>query len=553
MKRRPVVVGVHGQGHDITVACVATDGSILHIGEEERYSRVKGSTKSLKLDWVFSVLSEAGVMAHDVTELAIAGVPGLFRERRHRGARFVEPKDAGSWVDNIAEHLPNLQHVTYVRHHVAHAASASWCSPFERALVLTADGMGEFDTMTISMFEDFELTPLGRCEIPHSLGYLYRVLSKWAGMTGVEREGKFMGLAGYGSAVYEQDFLDHIVTADDNGWPRLRRPFLEAIEARAEQDYLKLLFGNGSSRRCNTDRLSAAPHQLAADVAASGQLVLTKLISQLATFYCALHKVESLAVAGGILMNSVLNGELRREPAIPQFFVQPMAGDNGLALGAALAALRPRRVGLLDHLYLGSNTGSPTRGEIESCHPGLDVKEPDDLPAVVAELICKGELVAVCRGRSEIGSRALGHRSVLGSATRGDTGRRINEALKRREPWRPFAMTLLEEDTGVMFGHQISTPFMMEVHKLKQWEKLPSVAHVDRSTRPQTIARSTGDPFLVSLLDSMGSLSGYRAVLNTSLNRNGEPMVRTWLDAIELFLDCELRYLVVDQILVCKR
>jgi carbamoyltransferase len=553
MKRRPVVVGVHGQGHDIAVACIATDGSIIHIGEEERYSRVKGSTKSLKIDWLFDVLSEAGVMACDVGELAVAGVPGLFRERRHRGARFVEPADGGGWVDNIVEHLPDLQRVTHVRHHVAHAASAAWCAPFERALVLTADGMGEFDTMTISMFEDFELTPLGRSEIPHSLGYLYRVLSKWAGMTGVEREGKFMGLAGYGSAVYEQDFLDHVVTTDDNGWPRLRRPFLEAIEARAEQDYLKLFFGNGSSKRCNGDQLPAAPHQPAADVAASVQLVLMRLISQLVTFHCAVHSAESLAVAGGIFMNSVLNGQLRREPAISGFFVQPMAGDNGLALGAALAALRPRRVGLLDHLYLGSSTGSPTRGEIESCHPGLDVHEPDDLPAVVANLICSGELVAVCRGRSEIGSRALGHRSVLGSATRGETGRWINEALKRREPWRPFAMTLLEEDTSVMFGQQLSAPFMMEVHELKQWEKLPSVAHVDRSTRPQTIARATGDPFLVSLLDWMGSLSGYRVVLNTSLNRNGEPIVRTWSDAMNLFLDCQLRYLVVDEMLVCKR
>lgn len=559
MTDQSVVLGVHGLGHDVNVAVLDSSATVVHVAEEERYSRKKGSTKEICSRWLFEVLDEVGVSPKQVTALAIAGIPGLMERRRLHGTQFGASQRRSGWEDEIAAHLPELREVSYVRHHVAHAASAAWCAPFDRSLVVTADGMGETDALTISSFEDHRLEVIERAEIPHSLGWVYRRLCNWAGITGAEREGKFMGLAAHGRPLCVEELRAHVMDIDEVGHPRLAAPLRAAAESGVEQIYLRELLGPGhthasaSGERHDMEE-GRHPREIAAaaDVAASAQVLLADIVVGLARTRCEQTSHTALAVAGGVFMNSVLNGELASSPHFDAFYAQPLAGDNGLGLGAAIASLSPKRADLLPDLYLGSDTGRPSVDDVRRRCPGLSVSVPKDLAGVLAEILDSGEPAAICRGRAEIGSRALGHRSVFGSATRPDTGEIINRVLKRREAWRPFAVVLLEEASERLFGRALSSPFMMEVHSLARPELVPAVAHVDGTSRPQTIARQSGDPFLVELLDRTAAVSGVPALLNTSLNRNGEPIVRTWVDALDLLLDSGLKVLILDDMLITK-
>ena len=551
-------MGVHGLGHDVSMAIIDRDGAVIHIAEQERYSRVKGSTKTLERSWVRAVLAEVGVTPADIGVVAVAGVPALMVGRSRYGPQFDTSAGRSSWAMRLAEDFPDLERLDYVRHHAAHAASAAWSAPFSACLVITADGMGETDTITVSAFREATLRTLVRVQVPDSLGWVFRRLCNWAGIGGVEREGKFMGLAAHGRPRLVAELRESVLTVDSSGFPRLNKGLAVAAEFGSEQAYLDDLLGEVSPQSCPLEQNSAPPAvmdlstQLAADVAASIQVLLYEVVNRLVKDHSEREGVKNVAVAGGVFMNSVLNGQLSRSEGLDGFFAQPLAGDNGLALGAALASVRPRHTGLLPDLYLGSDTGSPALADLSREFDKWKIERPSDLPAAIATLIVTGNPVAICRGRAEVGSRALGHRSILGSAARPETGQLINRVLKRREPWRPFAATVLEEATPGIFGRRLDTPFMMEVHPLSNPELSPSVAHVDGTTRPQTVSRSTGDALLVAVLQRVEEMEGVPMVLNTSLNGPGEPMARNFTDAIQLFSRSGLDAMVVDDILIRK-
>ncbi|HEX2644270.1 MAG TPA: carbamoyltransferase C-terminal domain-containing protein [Thermoanaerobaculia bacterium] len=468
-----------------------------------------------------------------------------------------------------------------VEHHLAHVASAFFCGPWEEAACLTVDGFGDFVSTMLAVGRGNRIEVLDRVHFPHSLGLFYTAVTQLLGFPNYGDEYKVMGLAAYGEPSFV-DALQQVVPARSDGSFQLDLRYFRHLSEGVDMTWdggeprLGAVFTPALEELLGPARRPEDPlTQRHKDLAASVQAVYEERF--FALVQAVLHRtgLRRLALAGGCGMNSLANGKLFDHTDVEEVYIQAAAGDAGTALGAALYAQhaildRPREF-VMEHAYWGPRYAEgDIRAALAAGLPGSDGRDgdwsgnggeltvetaPDDesLAAATAAALARGEVVGWYQGRSEWGPRALGNRSILADPRRGDMRDLLNLKIKRRESFRPFAPSILEERTGDWFTIGYPDPFMIKVYPIRpeQRPRIPAVTHVDGTGRLQTVSRAT-NPRYWALIAAFERETGVPIVLNTSFNEN-EPIVNTPAEALDCFLRTRMDRIVLDRVTVRRR
>jgi len=590
------ILGISCFFHD-AAAVLLEDGSIVAAAEEERFSRKKHdyAFPTLAIDFC---LRRAGIQGEDLDYVAFFEKPFLKFERllftvlaNFPRSRRVFQESMVTWLTDklwiqslIKERLGvSGDRVLFSEHHLSHAASAYLCSPYDEAAILTVDGVGEWATATYGVGQGNDLRILKEIRFPHSLGLLYSAFTAFLGFEVNEGEYKVMGMAPFGKPRYLDEVYKLIRVNADGSFALDMDAFVfhrstdKTFGSRFEQlfgpprDPSSHFFTAQSGypsyfgpRPANYEVL-AAENQRYADIAASIQVATEEILLKMANHLHEQTGLRRLCMAGGVALNSVANARILRETAFEELFVQPAAGDGGGALGAALWAYhtvlgKPRK-GIFEHAYWGADY---TPGEIEDflVTRGIPYERLDDeeelLDEVVAALAA-GNIVGWFQGRFEWGPRALGNRSILADPRRADMKDIVNTKIKFREPFRPFAPSVLEERTEEYFDLPEATRhyparFMLYVVNVKPDKRdvIPAITHVDGTGRLQTVQRET-NPRYYRLIERFGQATGVPVLLNTSFNLKGEPIVNTPAEAVSTFSRSGMDMLVLGNCVVAKR
>ncbi len=560
------VLGVSAHYHDAAAALVM-GGRIVAAQHEERLSRIKNDA-SLPRRAIDAVLALGGIAARDLDAVVFYENPYAKLERVLLGtlrafprslAQF--PRALGSqlggkiWVvDALADALriPRVR-IELVRHHQAHAASAFYCSSFERAAVMVVDAVGEAACTSLWDAGPEGLRELTHIDYPHSLGLFYAAITAYLGFEVNDGEYKVMGLSAYGRPTRREE-MARLLRVGSDGSYELGLDYFDRF-TRTELGYGKKLVELLGPARSPHERWDLTTHrdQAYADIARSAQEALEEALVAIARESKRRTGADALCLAGGVALNAVANRRIAREAGFAQVFVQPAAGDAGGALGAAilgaLARGSPRPQPLLGADLGVSVTGAPVATHARAL--GLIALPLTDVPAAIADALAARELVAWVHGRCEWGPRALGFRSILARADDASMRERLNRAVKKREPFRPFAPAVLEADATRWFagGANAMTPFMTTVADVLRPEALPAVTHVDGTARVQTVPATTALGALLTTLKHRGDLP---VVLNTSLNGPGEPMVATATDALSFFVRHGVDRMIIDDVMLTR-
>lgn len=557
--------------HDPSAALLV-DGEIVAAVEQERFSRRKHAIGEIPVDAAKYCLDVAGIRADEIDVVAypwsIASIEqnrfkyvaralgrrptkalkALVSARRQQRRRM-EKLDATLAALGVA---PGKIEVECVEHHLAHASSAYHFSGFDEAAVLTIDGMGEITTCLFGLARQGKIEKIHEIQKPDSLGLFYAAMTEYLGFEHNDGEYKVMGMASYGDA--SKVDLDGIVTSKD-GDLRIDTDYVwTPREKRWRSDKP---FGKKLVERLGPPREGDEIDEPYIHIAAAVQKRLEDAALELLDYHLrpVLEKTRRLCFAGGCALNVVLNRKLMAHPLVKELWVQPGAGDSGLSLGAAsyAAARRGERVKPQTHAYLGPrSTTDEVMKELDSLR--IPYERLEDAPARAAELLAHGEVVAWFQGRMEWGPRALGNRSILGHPGKRGVADDINARIKYRERWRPFCPSVLEEKAADVLGSSHPSPFMTHSFVVNPaWkERIPEVVHVDGTARPQVVSKAT-NPRFHRLISEFERRTGLPCVVNTSLNRRGEPIVMTPKDALAMFYGSGLEFLVLEDVLVTKR
>ncbi|GAA1270826.1 carbamoyltransferase C-terminal domain-containing protein [Sphaerisporangium rubeum] len=535
-------LGINAIFHDPAAALVV-DGEVVAAAEEERFSRRKHGKRPVAFSaWELPeqaaawCLQRAGLRAEDLDGVAYSYDPELVRpgtaglDTGWEDLRTTYARRAPAF---LASALPGLDgaKVTFVPHHVAHAASAGLAAPYRRSAVLVCDGRGEAVSHLAGVYRDGDLSVLAAQELPHSLGLMYEDVTAHLGFQRSSDEYKVMALAAYGEPRHLGELRELIYTTGDGGF------HVEPVDWSV---YAKAGTGDG--------RWTAGQ----ADLAAGVQRRLEEVLLELAAWLHERTGERCLTMAGGVALNCVANTRLLREGPFEQVWVQPAAGDAGTALGGALhlARLHSEPVAPMPGAGLGREwTDEELAAWLTTA--AVPFRRPADLAAAVAAELAADRIVAWFQGRSEYGPRALGHRSLLAHPGRAANTDRLN-AVKGREPFRPVAPMVLAERAGEVFARgPLPSPYMLFVHDVRPgWrDRLPAVTHVDGTARAQTVDRAA-EPLLARLLTEFEARTGLPVLVNTSLNTAGRPMVDDPRDALECFGSAPVDLLVLGPYLV---
>lgn len=535
------VLGVNGVFHD-SAAALVVDGEVVAAAEEERFSRRKhGKPPVAFATWELPeraarwCLDFAGLEPSELDAIAYSYDPAL-------APRPGEPLgDPWEWLRTLyvrraprflATSLPGLDpvRVRFVRHHVAHAASAHLAAPFDSCAVLVVDGRGERTSHLAGHARGGELEVLASQELPDSLGLLYEDLTEHLGFRRSSDEYKVMALASYGEPSFLDEIRDAVRTRADGGF-------------RTEPiDFSRYAPRLGAGQE---------PGRAHADLACSVQCRLEEVLLELAGWLHERTGEAALAMAGGVALNCVANSRLWRESPFGRIWVQPAAGDSGTALGAALevAARLGERVRPFDTPALGRGwSDEQLAARLESA--GVGFERPGDIADAVAAELAANRVVAWFQGRSEWGPRALGHRSLLADPRDAANLERMNE-IKGRERFRPVAPMVHAGRAGELFEGPLPSPYMLFTHDVRDgWrERIPAAVHVDGTARIQTVDPAR-EPLVAAMLDSFERRTGVPVVINTSLNTAGRPMVDDPRDALECFGSSAVDALAIGSLLV---
>ena len=565
--------------HGDAAAALVVDGELIAAAEEERFNRVKhcAGFPSLAAAWC---LSEGGIRPEELDHLAVSRDPRanvgqkLLRTIRHgASARYLKARlqNAAKIRDvrtALAESLgldagTLRAQVHNVEHHQAHVASAFFVSPFDEAAILSVDGFGDFcSTMTaVGRGNSYEI--LDRVLFPHSLGIYYAALTQWLGFPEYGDEGKVMGLAPYGDASPHMKAMRDVLQTEGDLFALGLDYFTH------DKEGVDMTWDEGSPRigRIYSDKLVETfgpARERGAEMTRHYESVAAALQKRFEEVY--IHVVDRLQVrtgmtnlclAGGVALNAVANGRIRPETGFDGLYVQPAAGDSGTAVGAAYYVWnqelgRPRSF-VMTHADTGPQY-SDDEYTAAVRNAGLTAERLDDdlLFRSVAERIAAGEVVGWFQGRMEFGPRALGHRSIVADPRRADMKDVLNARIKHREPFRPFAPSILADATGAWFDQDYTSPFMVLVYKTKpdKREKIPAVNHIDDTGRVQTVERAV-DPRYYRLIEEFGGLTDVPVLLNTSFNEN-EPIVMTPTEAVDTFLKTHMDMLVLGNYVVSR-
>jgi carbamoyltransferase len=458
----------------------------------------------------------------------------------------------------IANHLPGYQgEILFTEHHLSHAASAFFCSPFEEAAILTVDGVGEWETTTIGSGRGREIQLSRALHFPHSVGLLYSALTSYLGFRVNDGEWKVMGLAPYGQPHFREQFR-RLVDVRDDGSFRLNMEYFSfhySSRWTAKERRWQRLFG--FPRRQSKTEL-AQHHE---DLACSGQAVVEEIILGLARAARRNHDCDNLVIAGGVGLNSVANWKIEEQGIFKNVWIQPAAGDDGGALGAALVVAHQTfgdpRTGPLRHAFLGPDVSNAEAEDfLERREVPFQRLSDEALVEQTADLIASGKVVGWCRGRMEFGPRALGSRSILADATNPEMKAIINRKIKYREYFRPFAPAVPLEHVHEYFEVLPGTdlPFMLKVPLVRPEKRslIPAVTHEDGSGRVQTMTEDV-NPLYYRLMKAMIPRCGAPVILNTSFNIRGEPIVCSSEDAYNCFVNTDIDALVIGNCLVTAK
>lgn len=557
------ILGISCFYHD-SAAALLKDGEIIAAAQEERFSRIKHDERFPKNAIKFC-LEHASIKASELDAVAFYEKPFLKFERILISSIEFFPKGLFSflpamrtwlgqklWIKQlIYQELENYEGIIYFpEHHISHAASCFLVSPFKKAAILTMDGVGEWATATRGIGEENKITLTHEIKFPHSLGLLYSAFTYYLGFKVNSAEYKVMGLAPYGEPKYFKTIMDKLIDIKDDGGFRLNLkyfayPYSLVMTSPAFHD----LFGS------DPNSLGTEPGKREMDLAASLQKVTEEVMVRSTKALFKEYKTKNLCMAGGVALNCVANGKVLTKTGFKNLFIQPAAGDAGGSVGAATyvyhSLLNKPRKWIWHDAYLGPDYRD---GEIKSLINKHQVKykrlSKNQLISKVAELIMNQQIVGLFQGRMEFGPRALGNRSIVADARNPENKDRVNLKIKFRESFRPFAPSVLEEDSPNWFELIVPSPYMLLVAQAKS-KKIPAVVHLDNSARIQTVSRKT-NPLYWEIINEFKRQTGVPVIINTSFNQRGEPIVCTLQDAFNCFLRTDMDYLAIGSFLLDK-
>jgi carbamoyltransferase len=590
------ILGISGLYHD-SAAALVVDGAIAAAAQEERFTRKKHDAEFPK-HAVEYCLSVAGCGLEELDAVVFYDKPFIKFERLLETYLSFAPRGFQSfkmamplWLRDklfqkqiIAKELKkfasgfDIEKLLFTEHHLSHAASAFYPSPFEEAAVLTMDGVGEWATMTLAIGKGRDLKVHKELHFPHSLGLLYSAVTYYIGFKVNSGEYKVMGLAPYGTPRFAKLMLEKLVDLKEDGSFQLDQSYFNyGVGLTMTNDSFAALFGEPVRR---PEQLLTQFHM---DMAASIQAVTEEIVLRLARSVRAETGQKNLCLAGGVALNCVANGKLLREGIFEGLWIQPAAGDAGGALGAALAGYhlfhgKPRQVPAKGDAMAGSYLGpefsqAEIEAELVAAGARFTVMDDEVLIDATAQGLAEGKAVGWMQGRMEFGPRALGGRSILGDPRSPAMQKTLNLKVKYRESFRPFAPSVLREDVGDWFELDGDSPYMLLVADVRKElrremtgeekalfgidklnvprSSIPAVTHVDYSARIQTVHQET-NPRYHALISRFKALTGCPVVVNTSFNVRGEPIVCTSSDAFRCFMGSEIELLVVGNCLLRK-
>ena len=531
-----IVLGIYGganPGQHDPAAAIVKDGEIIAVCEEERYLRVKSAWGRLPIHAIRDCLHMADATMDQVDLVVTPGAT-------HSGL-------ADRTAVYLTHHFGSCPQIEIISHHRAHLASAFYPSGFERAMCLSYDGYGDQISTVLALGDGDKLDILETYPWENSLGVFYSAVTSYLGFDPSQDEYKVMGLASFGSPGVD---LSHFLTSTAQGYEVAASRCFRPGHATLAND--EPLYGPGFDELGAARNASQPLEQRHADIAYAAQHLLEELTHALVGRLISLTGLDALCLAGGVALNCTANGSLLRRLDIRQLWVQPAASDRGLGLGCALhgsVALGGAHRTALTTAAMGK-AYSATEVASAALMSGIPIRRVSDPSATTARLLEQGLVIGWYEGRSEFGPRSLGHRSILADPRSNEMRTRVNDSVKFRESFRPFAPAVLEERAGELFDMAAPSPFMTITYPvMSRWESsLKAVVHVDGTSRVQTV---TDGPFR-QVIKEFEDLTGVPAVLNTSFNVRGEPIVESPRDAVATFAGSGLDALVMGDLVLEK-
>lgn len=600
------ILGISAFYHD-SAAALIDNGEIVAAAQEERFTRKKHDP-GFPSEAIRFCLEYGGLTLNELDAIVFYDKPLLKFERLLETYYAFAPKGVRSfltampvWIKEkmflkrlINEELVKLGYdkkkkvkLLFPEHHLSHAASAYYPSPYEKSAILTIDGVGEWATASICLGEGKDISILKELRFPHSLGLLYSAFTYFLGFRVNSGEYKLMGLAPYGNPTspdikkYEEIILKDLIELKEDGSVWLNQDYFDYATGlkMVNEDKWEALFG------FKTRKPEDALEPIHCNLGLAIQNITEEAVIRMAKEAKRLTGADYLCMAGGVALNCVSNGKLQKANIFKDIFIQPAAGDAGGALGAAQAAYhiffgQERKITWKADAMRGSYLG-PTFSDLDVALTAKKYKAVythydnfKELAGDAAKLLSDGNVVGWIQGRMEFGPRALGGRSILGDPRNAEMQKKLNLKIKYRESFRPFAPSVLAEDCAEYFDYDGISPYMLLVHPVAEGRRkpvpanygamdlreklyfersdLPSITHIDYSARIQTVHKET-NPRYYELIDSFKALTGYAVIVNTSFNVRGEPIVCTPNDAYRCFMRTEMDYLVVGNFIFDKK
>ena len=562
-------LGISCYYHD-SAAALLKDGHVIAAVEEERFSRNKfdDGFPKMAIEWC---LNEGGIKPNQIDSVAFYDKPVLKFERLLDNYIAVAPRGLYSFLNTIPKWLHKRLwikndikktlkgfngEIIFPEHHMSHAAHTFYTSPFAESAILTIDGVGEWSTTTFGYAIDNTINLTNDIRWPHSLGLFYSAFTYFLGFKINEGEYKLMGLSSYGTPKYYDLILDNLIDVKDDGSIHLDMKYFAFTHDKVmTNDRFAELFGISPKKK---DEKMLQVHF---DIGASAQKVLEDVILKMVNHVYEKTQMKNLCLGGGVALNGVVNYRILKEGPFDNIHIPPSPGDGGSAVGCAqyLYHIYHNNKRIIEHdsakrIYENVYAGPSFSDEeivqfLDSKNISYEKFDRESLLKKVSHLIADGNIVGWYQGRMEWGPRALGNRSILADPRHGDMKDILNEKIKHRESFRPFAPSVLEEYAFEYFDIDTSSPYMLMVVPVKKPKNIPAVTHVDGTGRLQTVSKDS-NPLYYDLINEFYKITGIPVIINTSMNVMGEPIVNTPDEAYQMIVKTDMDYLVMNNFLI---
>tara|TARA_B110000014_G_scaffold254834_1_gene235920 strand:+ start:726 stop:2429 length:1704 start_codon:yes stop_codon:yes gene_type:complete len=564
-------LGVSCYYHD-SAAALLEDGHVVAAVEEERFTRKKfdDGFPKMAIEWC---LEEIGISPSEIDSVAFYDKPILKFERLLDNYIAVAPRGLYSFLDTIPKWLHNRLwikndimkslngfkgEIIFPEHHLSHASYSFFTSPYEESAILTTDGVGEWSTTSIGIGNNNSVKLLQDIRWPHSLGLFYSAFTYFLGFQVNEGEYKLMGLSSYGKPKYYDLILENLIDVKNDGSIHLNMDYFAFTydKVMTNQKFSELF---GIKRRKEDEEVK----QIHFDIGASAQKVLEDILLKMVEYLYQKTKSKNLCLGGGVALNGVANYKILKESSFENIHIPPSPGDAGSAVGAAQYLYysyhkQNRKVEndvtkrIIENVYVGPSFSSDEiKKFLDEKNIKYEILNEDELVKNCARLIVEGNVVGWYQGKMEWGPRALGNRSILADPRQKEMKDILNEKIKHRESFRPFAPSILEEYVAEYFEMNIPSPYMLMVSPVKKPDKIPAVTHVDGTGRLQTVSKNS-NPLYYKLINEFYNLTGIPVVINTSMNVKGEPIVNTPEQAYNMLIKTDMDCIFLKNFMVKK-